>query len=101
MRTTKWIICFTCRGDGKVTNPMIDACGLDQDQLDDRDFMDDYEAGVYDITCHTCEGTGKLEGGKADAKRAQLRENAAERRLAAMEDGNWEAYQHASDYRYG
>jgi hypothetical protein len=101
MRTTKWIICFTCRGDGTVTNPAIDANGLDQDQLDDEDFMEGYEAGRYDITCHTCDGTGKLEGSKADATRQRLRDNAADRRLAAMEDGDWEAYRHAGDYRYG
>jgi hypothetical protein len=99
---TKWVICFTCSGDGHVVNPDIDACGLtDSDWHDDPDFKEDYMSGVYDIQCRTCSGTGKLLRTEARSKRDMLQRHAEERRLAAREDGDWEAYQHAGDYRYG
>lgn len=100
--TNKWKICPICRGDGTHVNPNIDACGLSSDGFyDDPDFFEDYMSGVYDVRCLTCEGTGKVLASELNIKMKKLQESAAERRLSAMEDGNFEAYCHASDYRYG
>jgi hypothetical protein len=99
---SKWQICFVCRGDGTHVNPSIDGNGLTREDFDeDPDFADAYMSGVYDIRCDACDGTGKQLTADVDAKRQRLHDNAAERRLAALEDGNFEAYCHASDYRYG
>ena len=98
MAKDPWIICPVCDGDGKTVNPAIDANGLTADDFaDDPDFADDYLGGVYDIACRACNGTGKLR--KSD--KARLAEAAADRRLAAMEDGDFEGYSVAHDYRWG
>lgn len=100
--TGKWQICFTCRGDGHVVNPNIDAGGLSaEDFLEDPDFAEDYRNGAYDIVCRTCEGTGKLLSSEVREKRRLLSEAAEDRRLAAQENGDFEAYCYAGDYRYG
>ncbi len=93
-----WIICATCRGDGTTVNPNIDANGLSaEDMRDDPDFFEDYMGGVYDVACGACNGTGKMR----QSRLKELAENAADRRTMAMEDGNFESYSMASDYRFG
>lgn len=49
------------------------------------------------MPCAACHGTGKM----LRTDMAQLRNAAASRRLAAREDGDFEAYSGAGDYRYG
>lgn len=93
----KWIICIVCDGEGKVVNPAIDSNGLTAEDFEDRDFAEAYRTGQYDVTCTACQGTGKIR--KSDIKR--LEEGADNRRLAAREDGNFEAYQGSGDYRWG
>lgn len=93
-----WLICTVCDGDGTTVNPAIDGNGLSaEDFHEDPDFAEDYMSGVYDISCRACGGSGKLKQSRLD----ELARNAADRRLAAREDGDYEAYCHASDYRYG
>ena len=93
-----WIICTVCNGDGRVVNPNIDAHGLTaEDFHEDPDFAEDYASGLYDICCTPCNGTGKIRQSKIE----QLEENAAARRLAAQEDGDYEAFVVAGDHRYG
>jgi hypothetical protein len=95
---SKYIVCPVCRGEGTTVNPDIDSNGLTRDDFDnDPDFAEDYLSGVYDIQCRACDGQRVVTRGRI----TELRENAAERRLAAMEDGNVEAYYGAFDYRYG
>lgn len=93
-----WIICPACRGEGKTVNPAIDAHGLTrEDFAEDPDFADEYMAGTYDVRCAACSGAGKVR----KSHLATLRRNAEERRLAAREDGDWEGYRSAGDYRWG
>jgi hypothetical protein len=97
-----WIICPVCEGEGKTVNPAIDGNGITASEMDeilndDPEFIDDYIGGLYDIACRACGGSGKMRESHTET----LRQNAEDRRLAASEDGDWEAYQHASDYRYG
>lgn len=74
-----------CEGEGTTVNPNIDAHGLTaEDFREDPDFAENYFSGTYDVPCRAC-------GGK----------NAAERRMAARENGDWEGYQVAGDWRYG
>lgn len=100
MTTTKdpWMICPACQGEGKCVNPNIDSNGLTaEDFADDPDFAEDYMSGLYDVTCGACNGRGSIR----KSHKRTLREHAAERRLAAMENGDFEAYCGAGDYRYG
>jgi DnaJ-class molecular chaperone len=84
MAKRKWMICPACRGEGSCVNPAIDCNGLTaEDFYDDPDFYDAYMGGVYDEPCAACHGSGKITG----ERREELAENAADRRLAAMEDG--------------
>lgn len=97
-QTDKWIICPACRGEGKGVNPSIDAHGLTaEDFADDPDFADDYCGGTYDVCCAACDGSGKVR----HSHLRTLAEHAADRRLAAMEDGDWEGARVAHDYRFG
>jgi RecJ-like exonuclease len=98
----KWVICPVCRGDGSHVNPNIDAHGLTREDFsEDPDFAEDYMKGTYDITCQTCQGTGKVRGDQQEQIIQGLIQAAEDRRLAAMEDGNFESYSVAGDWRYG
>lgn len=96
-KTDKWIICPVCEGEGTTVNPDIDANGLTSLDFEDREFAADYMAGVFDISCRACGGAGKLR----ESKIAELEQAAADRRLAARENGDAEGYMAAHDWRYG
>jgi hypothetical protein len=56
----RWEICDRCRGSGVTDHPAF-SNGVSAEQLDDDpDFMSDYVAGQYDVTCPECKGTGKV-----------------------------------------
>jgi hypothetical protein len=94
----KWIVCPVCRGEGKVVNPSIDCNGLSaSDFREDPDFAEAYWSGDYDVACAGCRGERVVLPSRID----ELSMNAADRRLAAMEDGNFEAYCGAGDWRFG
>jgi hypothetical protein len=93
-----WIVCPVCEGEGKTVNPNIDCNGLTaEDFRDDPDFAEDYMNGMYDVSCGACNGLRVV----TKARIRELEQNAEDRRLAAREDGNWEAYQGAGDWRFG
>jgi hypothetical protein len=98
MPKTQWEVCPVCSGEGRTVNPNIDAQGLTaEDFRDDPDFLQDYMSGTYDITCRCCDGLRVVPPGRIK----ELAENAADRRLAAREDGDFEAFCVAGDFRYG
>lgn len=93
-----WIICPVCQGEGKTVNPSIDAHGLTaEDFQEDPDFSEQYLAGSFDIRCRSCSGAGKIRESRIE----DLHQAAADRRLAAMEDGDFESYRVAGDLRWG
>jgi hypothetical protein len=93
-----WIVCPVCNGEGKTVNPNIDAHGLTREDFDeDPDFAEDYMAGVYDITCAACNGMRVVKRQRI----RQLEQAAEDRALAARENGDWESYSVARDWRYG
>jgi hypothetical protein len=93
-----WLICPVCDGEGKTVNPNIDAHGLTaEDFREDPDFAEDYKSGFYDITCAACNGMRVVK----QERLRQLEQAADDRALAAREDGDWESYRVARDYRYG
>ena len=93
-----WIICPACSGNGTHTNPNIDAHGLSaEDFADDPDFAEDYFSGTYDVRCSACGGSGKIRENLLE----ELNQAADDRRLCALEDGDFEAYSVANDIRFG
>lgn len=94
----RWIVCPVCEGEGKTVNPDIDSNGLTREDFDeDPDFREDYMSGVYDIVCRACSGKRVVLPERIE----ELEQNAADRRLAARENGDWESYCGAQDWRYG
>lgn len=54
---TKFAVCGTCRGSGKMVNPAIDAGGISREQFAaDPGFKEEYFGGKYDIQCAGCKG---------------------------------------------
>ena len=58
---TCWEVCDRCHGEGKHSNPSIDGNGITASEMaemcyEDEDFADNYFSGVYDVTCHQCDG---------------------------------------------
>ena len=94
----KWQICPACKGEGTCVNPSIDCQGVTaEDFAEDPDFAENYFGGTYDQQCAACHGTGKV----TEDRLTELDENAADRRLAARENGDFEGYCGASDHRFG
>jgi DnaJ-class molecular chaperone len=52
----KMIVCPCCNGQGTIVNPAIDYDGLSDEDCQDKEFMDNYMSGTYDITCTECQG---------------------------------------------
>jgi hypothetical protein len=93
-----WIVCPVCKGEGTTVNPNIDAHGLTaEDFREDPDFAEEYMSGAYDIVCNGCVGMRVVKRHRIK----QLQENAEDRRLAARENGDYEGYSVAGDWRYG
>jgi hypothetical protein len=93
-----WLVCPVCNGEGKTVNPNIDAHGLTaEDFYDDPDFAEDYRSGVYDITCAACNGMRVVKKQRIQ----ELEQNAEDRALAARENGDYESYSVARDWRFG
>jgi len=91
-------VCPVCDGHGTTVNPNIDSNGLTaEDFAEDPDFKEDYMSGVYDICCQACKGQRVVTAEQIE----RLSEAAEDRRLAAREDGDYEGYCGAGDWRYG
>lgn len=95
-----FIVCPICKGEGKYVNPNIDAHGLTgADFNEDPDFAEEYWRGTYDIQCNTCNGLRVIREAAWARREQELAEHAEDRRLAALEDGQWESG--LGDPRYG
>lgn len=98
--TGPWMICPMCEGEGTHVNPSIDSHGLTREDFDeDPDFAEGYRKGDYDVACVGCGGSGKIREDAWQARSKRLGEAAADRRLAAQEDGCWESG--IEDWRHG
>jgi hypothetical protein len=51
----KYIVCPTCRGEGKTSNHLGAFTRAEAEEWGE-DFMDDYMAGFYDKVCEECKG---------------------------------------------
>lgn len=56
----KWIICSTCRGNGKHSHALGAITMEDRERDWDQDSWNDYMGGMYDRQCEVCEGDGKI-----------------------------------------
>lgn len=54
---TKWAICPTCHGDGKVRPTLSDIAVSEMDPEERQDYF----AGHMDRHCDHCRGTGKIK----------------------------------------
>ena len=59
-------LCHRCGGDGVHTNPNIDGDGITESEMaeilhEDPDFLEDYQNGLYDITCQVCHGNKVIQ----------------------------------------
>jgi hypothetical protein len=97
-KKSPWLLCPVCNGEGTTVNPSVDCNGLSaEDFREDPDFAENYFNGAYDIVCQGCDGRRVIT--RECIK--ELARNAADRRLAAQEDGDWESYSGAGDWRFG
>lgn len=57
-----WEICSRCHGEGTHVNPSIDGNGIAAEEFAQWDEADQrmYLEGGYDVTCHECNGEGKV-----------------------------------------
>jgi hypothetical protein len=60
---TKKAVCPDCKGTGSHVNRAIDGNGITSSEMAELgdDFREDYLAGVYDVTCETCEGANVVD----------------------------------------
>jgi len=88
---TRWVVCPVCKGAGSHVNPSIDCGGISAEDFDqDPEFTDAYARGVYDVTCHKCEGRTtvravNLEALTPEELKAYQRQERDRRELDAME----------------
>lgn len=54
-------ICDVCAGRGLRDHPAFQNGFSADDEFVDMDFIADYLAGAYDVTCDHCGGSGKVE----------------------------------------
>ncbi len=95
--TSPWVICPSCSGNGTHVNPSIDANGITAEEFHaDPEFEEMYMSGAFDVPCRHCNRTGKVRESYLD----KMADDAEERRMRALEDGDWESYQGASDPRW-
>jgi len=93
-----WLVCPVCNGEGKTVNPNIDCNGLTREDFDDDpDFREDYMSGMYDITCQACRGLRVIKKARIE----ELEQNAEDRRMTARENGDFESWCGAGDWRFG
>jgi hypothetical protein len=57
----RWEICHRCEGNGTHVNPAVDGWDPTDWDANDEDFRENYFAGVYDIRCDQCAGSGKVQ----------------------------------------
>lgn len=58
--TSPWLICPTCHGDGHHCQHLGAITEEDRERDWDADSWEDYMNGLYDKTCETCGGSGKV-----------------------------------------
>ena len=102
MSREKFILCPVCEGRGTTVNPSIDANGITGSEWaemchEDPDFAEEYWSGSYDITCRACDGKRVV----TEERIGELQQHAEDRELAARENGDFESYCGARDWRWG
>lgn len=61
MRGFRWEICGRCEGNGHIDNPNSDGYTASEWQDMEPEDRDNYMAGRYDVPCHVCKGSGKVQ----------------------------------------
>ncbi len=91
---TCWAVCDRCHGEGKHSNPAIDGNGITASEMaemcyEDESFAENYFGGVYDVTCHQCDGKRVMKvvnlGAMSDADVAEYRSQQEQRRESELE----------------
>jgi hypothetical protein len=90
-------VCGCCGGKGTQVRPGIDDNGLSREDMEDRDFMDDYMGGVYDIPCQNCKGRNvslEIDWERCSVEQSKLAEEHYQER-------DYAAAEHAAEMRAG
>jgi RecJ-like exonuclease len=56
MHKPKYEVCPVCEGKGTVLGSAFRGVALDQELVDDDEFMEGYLGGHYDVRCDECNG---------------------------------------------
>jgi len=59
-RVEAWAICSACSGEGHYANPAFNDVGVEF-WKEDPELTAAYFSGLHDISCTTCNGTGKVK----------------------------------------
>ncbi len=86
---TKMARCDVCRGKGHHVNVAIDAGGLSEEMMQDEEFLDGYQSGVYDVPCNYCGGKGEVR--EVDFGAALSPEHRDLYKKQLRDDADWEA----------
>jgi DnaJ-class molecular chaperone len=82
--STKYRVCPSCRGEGKIVNPVL-SVWTQNDRADDPEGFESMMRGDFDVACPEC-------GGKRVVTRqdeADFREREQDRRTQLRESGIW------------
>lgn len=91
---TCWAVCDRCHGEGKHSNPAIDGNGITASEMDemcyhDEDFAENYFGGLYDVTCHQCDGKRVMKvvnlGAMSEEDIAEYQSEQEQRRIDELE----------------
>lgn len=91
---SKYQVCPRCEGEGTHTNPSIDGNGITSSEWAEWDEEDRemYMTGGYDVQCELCKGQRVV----TVTDLAEHAEYRADRRLAALEDGDYQTMMYYS-----
>lgn len=62
---TAWMVCPECHGEGRVLNEAFRGVPLEEDLVNDAEFLDDMTSGLYDVICPCCHGKRVVEDSPA------------------------------------
>lgn len=79
---SKYRVCGTCKGEGKIVNPVV-SVWTEDDRADDPEGFEAMLEGRYDVACPECGGKRVVTAGE----HREYLEREQDRRIRQMESG--------------